>query len=349
VRILVTGGAGFIGSALCRFLVGETDNVVVNLDKLTYAGNLNSLRSISGCDRYRFVHADICDSASLKRIFAEFKPDAVIHLAAETHVDRSIDEASTFIQTNVIGTMNLLEVARQYLARLNKTAQSSFRFLHVSTDEVYGSLDEGELATESSNYNPRSPYAASKAAADHLVTAWHATYGLPTIITNCSNNYGPYQFPEKLIPLIILNATEGKPLPVYGDGTNIRDWLHVEDHVRALYRVLRSGKVGRKYNIGTNNERANIDVVGKICDCVDGIAPSGSPRRRLITFVADRPGHDQRYALDGSRVRDELGWQPEIPFEIGIELTVQWYLANPWWWQPLRQRYAGMRLGLTST
>jgi dTDP-glucose 4,6-dehydratase len=273
----------------------------------------------------------------------------VIHLAAETHVDRSIDDASAFVRTNVVGTMTLLEAAREYSARLNKAAREGFRFINVSTDEVYGSLDGNDLSTESSRYDPRSPYAASKAAADHLATAWHATYGLPTIITNCSNNYGPYQYPEKLIPLTILNAIEGRPLPVYGNGTNIRDWLHVEDHARALYRVLQTGQVGRQYNIGANNERANIDVVGMICDCLDRLAPNGRPRRQLISFVADRPGHDRRYALDGSRARKELGWQPETSFEVGIESTVRWYLANRWWWQPLRERYAGNRLGLVNT
>jgi dTDP-glucose 4,6-dehydratase len=347
VRIVVTGGAGFIGSALCRYLAGKTDSDVVNLDKLTYAGNLESLRSIANHPRHRFVKGDICDRAAVDALFAEFKPQAVIHLAAETHVDRSITGASAFVDTNIGGTLTMLEAARRHWGRLPAKEQERCRFVHVSTDEVYGSLGLDGQFTESTAYDPRSPYAATKAAADHLASAWHETYGLPTIITNCSNNYGPFHFPEKLIPLAILNALEGKPVAVYGDGSNIRDWLHVEDHARALHRVLTAGVPGRKYNVGASSERANLDVVHRICDCLDRLVPAGAPRRRLVTFVADRPGHDKRYAIDASRLREELGWRPEIAFDAGIEATVRWYLDNKWWWAPLReQTYAGERLGL---
>jgi dTDP-glucose 4,6-dehydratase len=345
MRIIVTGGAGFIGSAMCRFLVRETDDLVLNIDKLTYAGTLESLREVTGHNRYRFAQADICDRPALEALFEEFRPDAVIHLAAESHVDRSIVGSSAFVHTNVVGTLNLLEVSRLYWADGDSSRRDQFRFLHVSTDEVYGSLLDGRF-TEETPYSPRSPYAATKASADHLVAAWHATYGLPTIITNCSNNYGPFHFPEKLIPLTILNAIAGKPIGIYGDGSNVRDWLHVSDHVRALHQILRSGKAGRKYNVGANNERTNNEVAARICDCLDEFRPDGAPHRSLITYVTDRPGHDERYAIDPQRLCGELGWQAQIPFETGIETTVRWYLDNEWWWKPLRERYAGERLGI---
>jgi dTDP-glucose 4,6-dehydratase len=346
MRIIVTGGAGFIGSAMCRLLIAAGDDVVLNIDKLTYAGSLDSLRGIAGNPYYRFERADICDRAAMDALFAEFAPDAVIHLAAESHVDRSITGSSAFVNTNIVGTLNLLEAARSYWSQAPHAERRRFRFIHVSTDEVYGSLDATGSFTEDTAYNPNSPYAATKAAADHLVSAWYATYGLPTIITNCSNNYGPYHFPEKLIPLAIVNALEGKPIAVYGDGSNIRDWLHVEDHVRALRQVLHSGSPGRKYNVGANNERANMEVVGKICDCLDQLQPHGAPHRRLVTHVADRPGHDKRYGIDASRLCAELGWRPMIPFEDGLEQTVRWYLDNEWWWKPLRKQYSGTRLGI---
>jgi dTDP-glucose 4,6-dehydratase len=346
MRIIVTGGAGFIGSALCRLLIGTTDDVLLNVDKLTYAGNLDSLRPVAGEPRYRFVQADICDRPALDAIFKEFDPDAVFHLAAETHVDRSIAAASPFVQTNIVGTLNLLEAARNHLAAAEADKRARFRLLHISTDEVYGSLGPSGLFSETTAYDPSSPYAASKASADHLVRAWHVTYGLPVIITNCSNNYGPYQFPEKLIPLTILNAIEGKPLPVYGDGYNVRDWLHVEDHARALYHILRRGRPGEKYNVGASSEMTNLDVVGRICDRLDKLRPAGAPHRRLISFVTDRPGHDKRYAIDASKLRRELDWTHEVEFAAGIDATVDWYLGNEWWWRPLRDRYAGERLGL---
>jgi dTDP-glucose 4,6-dehydratase len=344
MRIIVTGGAGFIGSAFCRLLIGESEHIVLNIDKLTYAGTLESLRSIANSPRYRFARADICDRATMDALFAEFEPDAVIHLAAESHVDRSITASSAFVDTNIVGTLNLLEAARRRIA--GAADHERFRFVHVSTDEVYGSLGATGLFCEDTAYRPNSPYAATKASADHLVAAWHATYGLPTIITNCSNNYGPYHFPEKLIPLSILNAIDGKPIAIYGDGSNIRDWLHVEDHARALYHVLRCGKPGRKYNIGSNNERSNVEVVTRICDCLDRLRPRKTTHRAFMTYVADRPGHDKRYAIDATRLREELGWQPKITFDDGIEATVRWYLDNEWWWGPLRKAYAGERLGL---
>jgi dTDP-glucose 4,6-dehydratase len=346
MRIIVTGGAGFIGSAMCRLLIGESDDTVLNIDKLTYAGNLESLRAIANNPRYRFARADICDRAAIDDLFAGFKPDAVLHLAAESHVDRSITGSSSFVDTNIVGTLNLLEAARRHWAQMPDGTRDRFRFVHVSTDEVYGSLDATGAFTEDTAYNPNSPYAATKASADHLVSAWHATYGLPTIITNCSNNYGPFHFPEKLIPLAILNALEGRPIAIYGDGSNIRDWLHVEDHVRALHQILRTGRPGRKYNVGASNERRNADVVGRICDCLDRLRPQGAPHRRLMTYVADRPGHDKRYAIDASRLCDEIGWRARISFDDGIEMTVRWYLENEWWWKPLRQQYSGERLGL---
>ncbi|MEI6211671.1 MAG: dTDP-glucose 4,6-dehydratase [bacterium] len=349
--ILVTGGAGFIGSALVRHLVLESGQTVLNIDKLTYAGNLESLRAVAGRPAYQFLQADICDRGALDAAFASFQPAAVIHLAAESHVDRSIDGPATFIQTNVVGTCTLLEAARAYWDKLPSERRAAFRFLHVSTDEVYGSLGPSGLFTETTPYDPRSPYSASKASSDHLVRAWQHTYGLPVLVTNCSNNYGPYHFPEKLIPLVILNALEEKPLPVYGKGDNIRDWLHVEDHARALERVVTRGVPGRTYNVGGNNERTNLQVVERICDVLDELRPSAAgARRRLITFVADRPGHDQRYAIDASRLQRELGWQAHETFDTGIRQTVQWYLDNDWWWRPLRaKKYAGARLGNAGT
>ncbi|MCC6889563.1 MAG: dTDP-glucose 4,6-dehydratase [Hyphomicrobiales bacterium] len=342
-RIVVTGGAGFIGSAVCRYLIGHTGHEVCNVDKLTYAGNLESLRDIAADARYRFIRADICDRAAMAALFEAFDPDAVIHLAAETHVDRSIDASAAFIETNVGGTLNLLEAARRHL---DKKAADGFRFLHVSTDEVYGSLPRSGRFVETTAYRPNSPYAASKAAADHLVGAWHATYGIPTLISNCSNNYGPFHFPEKLVPLAVLNGIEGQPIPVYGDGLNVRDWLHVEDHARALYCILTHGRPGEKYNVGADGERTNIEVVHAICDCLDRLRPQAAPHRRLITHVTDRPGHDRRYAIDAGKLRAELHWKAEVSFAEGLEATVRWYIDNEWWWRPLRQRYRGERLGL---
>ncbi|MGH6769843.1 MAG: dTDP-glucose 4,6-dehydratase [Xanthobacteraceae bacterium] len=346
MRIIVTGGAGFIGSAVCRLLIGQESEDVLNVDKLTYAGNLEALREIAGSPRYRFERVDICDRPTVDALFADFKPQAMIHLAAESHVDRSIDESSAFVDTNVVGTLCLLESARRYLARVGRNVRDDFRFVHVSTDEVYGSLGPAGRFTETTAYDPRSPYAATKAAADHLARAWHSTYGIPTIISNSSNNYGPYHFPEKLVPLAILNAIEDKPIPVYGDGSNIRDWLHVDDHARALYRILMRGRPGEKYNVGADSERSNIAVVSAICDCLDRLRPAGAPHKRLLTFVEDRPGHDRRYAIDARKLRDKLGWRAEVSFDAGLETTVQWYLTNDWWWRPLRQAYAGERLGL---
>jgi dTDP-glucose 4,6-dehydratase len=345
MRIVVTGGAGFIGSALCRLLIGETDHLVLNLDKLTYAGTLESLRSVANSPRYQFMRADICDRPAIDALFRDYRPDAVVHLAAESHVDRSITASSAFVDTNIVGTLNLLEAARR-CAGTGDAGADGFRFIHVSTDEVYGSLPASGRFSEETAYRPNSPYAATKASADHLVAVWYATYRLPTIITNCSNNYGPYHFPEKLIPLSILNALEDKPIAIYGDGLQVRDWLHVEDHARALYHVLRLGKPGRKYNIGANSERANLEVVQTICDSLDRLRARRISYRALMTHVADRPGHDRRYAIDATRLREELGWQAQIPFEQGIEATVRWYLDNEWWWGPLRRRYAGERLGL---
>jgi dTDP-glucose 4,6-dehydratase len=347
MRILVTGGAGFIGSAVCRYLVGALGHEVVNLDKLTYAACLSSLDPVAKDPRYRFVRADICDSGALARIFAEAGPDAVIHLAAESHVDRSITGAGDFIETNVVGTYRLLEAARAYWMALPPSRRAAFRLLHVSTDEVYGSLGPSGLFTEETRYDPSSPYSASKAASDHLATAWHRTYGLPVIISNCSNNYGPCQFPEKLIPLMILNGLEGRELPVYGDGSHVRDWLHVEDHARALFLILTRGRPGEKYNVGGRSERTNLEVVQAICDSLDRHAPAQQPRRALIRFVADRPGHDARYAIDAAKTEAEIGWRAEETFERGLDKTVRWYLDNEAWWRPLREgRYGGERLGL---
>ena len=347
MRVVVTGGAGFIGSAACRRFVLEHGWTILNYDKLTYAANLRSLDPVKDHPNYRFVQADICDRAALAAMFEEFAPDAVVHLAAETHVDRSIDASAEFIRTNVLGTHVLLEVARRYWGKLPRDRRQRFRFIHVSTDEVYGSLGDSGHFVETTPYDPRSPYSASKAASDHLAGAWHATYGLPVVISNCSNNYGPYHFPEKLIPLAIVNALEGKPLPVYGDGLHVRDWLHVDDHVRALALIVTQGRPGEKYNVGGRSERANLHVVQTICDIADSLVPAARARRDLITFVPDRPGHDRRYAIDPGKIEHELGWSPTLPFERGLAETVRWYLDNRQWWEPLRAGvYAGERLGL---
>ena len=349
-NILVTGGAGFIGSAVIRYLINETNNNVLNIDKLTYAGNLESLASVNDNPRYQFLHADICDKVAMTKAFDDFEPDIVMHLAAESHVDRSIDGPMDFIQTNILGTYTLLEVARAYYQGLSDDKKHSFRFHHISTDEVYGDLEGTEdLFTEETSYSPSSPYSASKASSDHLVRAWYRTYGLPVVVTNCSNNYGPYHFPEKLIPLVILNALDGKPLPVYGDGKQIRDWLYVEDHARALYLVATTAKVGETYNIGGHNEKQNIDVVKTICTILDNIKPrtDGQSYTQQITFVKDRPGHDLRYAIDASKIQQELNWQPQETFESGIRKTVEWYLNNLEWCQHVQDgSYQRERLGV---
>ena len=350
-RFLVTGGAGFIGSAVVRHLIRETKHEVVVFDKLTYAGNLASLAPVSNDPRYRFVTGDITDAAAVRRLFEAARPDVVLNLAAESHVDRSINGAAAFVQTNIVGTYVLLEAARAYLSTLPRDRQPEFRFLHISTDEVFGSLGETGRFSEATPYQPNSPYSASKASSDHLVRAWHHTYGLPVLLTNCSNNYGPYQFPEKLIPLIVLNCLEGKELPVYGQGENVRDWLFVDDHVRALLLVAAEGRVGESYNVGGDSEVRNIDVVQAICDIVDRLAPDREiPRRAsLIRYVTDRPGHDLRYAIDATKIGSELGWIPQTSFASGLERTVRWYLENRAWWEPLRTEvYAGRRLGLVS-
>lgn len=355
MKILLTGGAGFIGSAVVRHILANTENTVINLDALTYAGNTESIPTELQSGHYLFEQVDICNVQELNRVFAEHQPDAVMHLAAESHVDRSIDGPSAFIQTNLVGTFNLLECARNYWQGLAEDKKDAFRFHHISTDEVYGDLHgTDDLFTESTSYAPSSPYSASKAGSDHLVRAWYRTYGLPVIVTNCSNNYGPYHFPEKLIPHIILNALHGKSLPVYGDGCQIRDWLYVEDHARALYKVVTEGQVGETYNIGGHNEKKNIDVVTTICDLLEELVPEKpegvNEYRDLITFVSDRPGHDARYAIDASKIERELAWVPEETFETGLRKTVQWYLDNEQWWERvLSGEYQLDRLGVSDT
>lgn len=351
-KILVTGGAGFIGSAVVRHIINDTQDSVINVDKLTYAGNLESLEAVENNLRYAFEQVDICDKATLERVFNQYQPDAVMHLAAESHVDRSIDNAAAFIETNIVGTYTLLEVARGYWNNLPEERKSVFRFHHISTDEVYGDLEgTDDLFTETTPYAPSSPYSASKASSDHLVRAWLRTYGLPTIVTNCSNNYGSFHFPEKLIPLMILNALEGKKLPVYGNGMQIRDWLFVEDHARALYKVVTEGEVGETYNIGGHNEKTNIEVVRTICGLLEELVPNKpagvAKYEDLITYVTDRPGHDVRYAIDATKIGNELGWKPQETFETGIRKTVEWYLNNKKWWsRVLDGSYNFERLGI---
>ncbi|WP_046117084.1 dTDP-glucose 4,6-dehydratase [Ensifer aridi] len=349
MRVLVTGGAGFIGSALVRHIVENTEYQVLNFDKLTYAGTLTSLSSVAASPRYRFKQGDVCDERAVRAAIEDFRPDVITHLAAESHVDRSIDGPGAFIQTNIVGTYTMLTAALEYWRRLDGERRSSFRFHHISTDEVFGSLGETGYFTEATAYDPRSPYSASKAGSDHLVSAWGHTFGLPVLITNCSNNYGPYHFPEKLIPLMIVKALSGEPLPVYGSGTNIRDWLFVEDHVRALQCVFEKGVPGQTYNVGGNSERRNIDVVNTVCDILDRLQPRADSRsyRDQIVYVADRPGHDQRYAIDASKIASELGWEPIETFESGIEKTVVWYLGNRAWWEEILERSeAAERRGL---
>ena len=347
-RFLVTGGAGFIGSAVVRLLASDPANHVVNLDKLSYAGNLNSLRQIANRPNYKFAKADICDNTTVLDILKAENIDIIMHLAAESHVDRSIDGPEAFIETNIIGTFRMLNAARSYYAGLTGEKRDGFRFHHISTDEVFGDLPfDGGIFTEETPYAPSSPYSASKAASDHLVRAWHETYGLPVVLTNCSNNYGPFHFPEKLVPVVILNALAGKPIPVYGGGENVRDWLYVEDHADALLLVVQKGVLGRSYNIGGENERRNIDLVKTICAILDQKRPKAAPYADQITYVTDRPGHDARYAIDPSRIRDELGWRPSVTVEEGLEKTVQWYLDNEAWWKPLQARAGvGVRLGV---
>lgn len=340
VKILVTGGAGFIGSAVIRYIINETKNYVVNIDALTYAGNLSSLDALKSNERYSFEHINICDRSEMDRLFFKHKPDVVMHLAAESHVDRSINSSAKFIETNIIGTYNLLEASRLYWNDLSFAKKGRFRFHHISTDEVFGDLDDSnQFFTEETPYGPSSPYSATKASADHLVRSWYRTYELPILITNCSNNYGPYHFPEKLIPLVIINALKGEPLPVYGKGNQIRDWLYVDDHARALYTVLTHGQIGETYNIGGHNEKRNIEVIKAICSLLEELhpeTPAGINKYQdLITFVADRPGHDQRYAIDAKKIEKTLGWQPKETFESGLRKTVEWYLANRKWWQDI--------------
>ena len=351
MKVLVTGGAGFIGSVVCRHLLRDTGHEVANLDKLTYAADLRSVAEISDRPDYAFVQADVADAEAVDRAFAAHRPDWVMHLAAESHVDRSITGSAPFIRTNLVGVHVMLEAALRYWRGLDDDRAHRFRFLHVSTDEVYGTLGPEGLFTEETAYDPRSPYSASKAASDHLASAWFHTYGLPVLISNCSNNYGPYHFPEKLIPLATLNGLEGKPLPIYGDGSNVRDWLYVEDHARALQLICEQGRPGQTYNVGGRNERTNLQVVQTLCDLLDELAgplPDATPRRNLIAFVKDRPGHDQRYAVDASKLERELGWRAQETFETGLRRTVQWYLDRRDWWEPIRRRYAGERLGLTT-
>lgn len=354
MKILVTGGAGFIGSAVVRHIINNTENSVVNLDKLTYAGNLESLRDVADNSRYAFEQVDICDQEALNKVYAEHQPDLVMHLAAESHVDRSIDGPAAFIETNIVGTYNLLEVTRAYWSSLEGNKKAAFRFHHISTDEVYGDLEgTDDLFTETTSYEPSSPYSASKASSDHLVRAWNRTYGLPVIVTNCSNNYGPYHYPEKLIPLMILNALDGKALPVYGNGMQIRDWLYVEDHATALYTVVTKGIIGETYNIGGHNEKANIEVVKTICSLLEELVPTKpegvSKYEDLIIYVTDRPGHDVRYAIDASKIDRELGWKPAETFESGLRKTVEWYLNNEGWWsRVLDGSYSRERLGAES-
>ncbi|RZM09826.1 MAG: dTDP-glucose 4,6-dehydratase [Sphingomonas sp.] len=351
MRIFVTGGAGFIGSALVRHLIENSEHEVLNFDKLTYAGTQTTVEGVASSNRYRFVQGDICDAAAVREAIAGFRPDVVTHLAAESHVDRSIDGPDPFIQTNIVGTFTMLSEARAYWQGLGEEARKAFRFHHISTDEVYGSLGDTGLFTEETPYDPRSPYSASKAGSDHLVSAWGHTYGLPVVITNCSNNYGPFHFPEKLIPLMIVKALAGEMLPIYGKGDQVRDWLYVEDHVRALQAVFERGQVGRTYNVGGNNEKQNIEVVHAVCAILDRLRPraDGASYATQIGTVADRPGHDKRYAIDASRIRDELGWEPSETFETGIEKTVAWYLANEDWWRAIvNERQADQRRGLAS-
>jgi dTDP-glucose 4,6-dehydratase len=347
LRVMVTGGSGFIGSAVCRHLAGQNDIALLNFDKLTYAASPASLAMLEGKADYQFVQGDVADADAVSRAIKAFRPNVIMHLAAESHVDRSITGPGEFVQTNIVGTYVMLQAALEYWRALDGAEKETFRFHHISTDEVFGSLGAEGLFSETTPYDPRSPYSASKASSDHLARAWHHTYGLPVVVSNCSNNYGPYHFPEKLIPLVTLNALEGKPLPVYGKGDNVRDWLHVEDHARALHLIATKGVPGESYNVGGRNERTNLQVVEAICDVLDELRPlAGHARRELITFVTDRPGHDARYAIDATKLETELGWKAQETFETGLRKTVQWYLDNEAWWAPLRERYAGQRLGL---